>query len=205
MLTKLRSSLPIAVAAAALVAACEQAPEPPPVFQSTDVTGAEWGSDFRLTDHRGTPRRLEDFRGKVVLVFFGFTHCPNMCPTAMSRIAAVVERLGAQGEKVQGLFITVDPARDTAEVLARYVPAFHPSFLGLRGDKAATAKTAAAFRVHYQAQRPDKDGDYGVDHLGGIFAFDPAGRLRLFIRPEQPVDAFADDVRELLSQHGAAR
>lgn len=184
---------------AAALAACEQAPEPA-VFQATDVTGAEWGRDFRLTDHRGMPRSLDDFRGKVVLVFFGFTHCPDMCPTALSQMAAVIERLGPQGERVQGLFITVDPARDTAQVLAQYVPAFHPSFLGLRGDENATAKTAAAFKVHYQAQRPDKNGHYSVDHLGGIFAFDPAGQLRLFIRPEQTIDAFTHDVRELLKQ-----
>lgn len=198
MKAKIRSLVAASVVAAAM-AACERAPEPP-AFQSTDISGAEWGRDFRLTDHRGVPRSLEDFRGKVVLVFFGFTHCPDMCPTALSQMAAVVEQLGPQGERVQGLFITVDPARDTADVLAQYVPAFHPSFLGLRGDEETTAKTAAAFKVHYQAQRPDKDGHYSVDHLGGIFAFDTAGRLRLFIRPEQTIDAFTHDVHELLKQ-----
>lgn len=189
----------LVAAAAVVLAACERAP-PMPVFQSTDITAVDWGRDFQLTDHHGTPRRLADFRGKAVLLFFGFTHCPDMCPTALAKMAAAVEALGTQGERAQGLFVTVDPVRDTAEVLAQYVPAFHGSFLGLRGDEAATAKTAAEFKVFYQAQRPDAQGHYSVDHLGGIFAFDPSGRLRLFIRPEASVESIVHDLHQLLKQ-----
>ena len=171
---------------------------PAPTFQSTDITGVEWGRDFHLTDHHGTPRSVADFRGKVVLVFFGYTHCPDMCPTSLAKMAAVVELLGKQGERVQGIFITVDPARDTAEVLAKYVPAFHPTFIGLRGDTATTAKTAESFKLFFKLQAPDSSGNYTVDHFGAIFALDPQGRLRLLIRPHAAVDAIAGDLNQLL-------
>jgi len=182
---------------AALLAGCSRG-QRQPVFLAIDITSVDWGRDFRLTDHHGRVRTLADFRGKVVMLFFGYTHCPDMCPTTLARMAAVVEHLGPQGQRVQGLFVTVDPQRDTPELLAHYVPAFHASFLGLRGDAAVTAETAKDFKVFYQAQKPGAGDHYTVDHMGGIFAFDPTGRLRLYIRPDAPVEAIAQDLQALL-------
>ena len=190
-------SLATGLALVATLAGCDWH-RPAPTVQSTDITGVEWGRDFHLTDHHGTPRSVADFRGKVVLVFFGYTHCPDMCPTSLAKMAAVVEQLGKRGERVQGIFITVDPARDTAEVLAKYVPAFHSTFIGLRGDMATTAKTAESFKLFFKLQAPDASGNYTVDHFGAIFAFDPQGRLRLLIRPQAAVDAIAGDLNQLL-------
>ena len=134
---------------AALLAACgNDAPQ----FQLTDVTGAEFGRDFQLTDHNGKPRTLGDFAGKVVVVFFGFTHCPDACPTIMGELALVMKELGKDADRLQVLFVTVDPERDTPALLSQYVPAFHPSFLGLYGDAESTARTAKEFKVFYQKQ-----------------------------------------------------
>lgn len=184
---------------AAVLAGCGAVEPPAPKFQSTDITGVEWGRDFPgLTDPGGAPRSIADFRGKVVLVFFGYTHCPDMCPTTLAKMAAAVRRLGADGEGVQGLFITLDPKRDTPDVLAQYVPAFHPTFLGLRGDEATTARTAQDFKVFFSLQPPDAQDNYTVDHQAAIFAFDPQGRLRLYIRADAQVETIVHDVRELL-------
>jgi len=169
-------------------------------FVSNDVTGAPWGRGFALTDHTGERRTLADFRGKVVLLFFGFTNCPDMCPTALAQMAQVVERLGPDGARVQGLFVTVDPNRDTAEVLAKYVPAFHPTFVGLRGSGAETAAAAAEFKIFYAAQAPDASGSYTVDHTAGIYAVDGAGRLRLYMGPGRTVDSMVHDVKLLLEE-----
>jgi protein SCO1 len=187
----------VLVAVVALVAGCGREPRRP-AFQATDITGVGWGGDFHLTDHHGRARSLEDFRGKAVMLFFGYTHCPDMCPSTLAKMAAVVEQLDPQGQQVQGLFVTVDPKRDTQEVLTQYVPALHPTFVGLRADEETTAATAREFKVFYQAQKPDERGNYTVDHMGGIFVFDPGGRLRLYVRPESSVDAIVHDLRELL-------
>lgn len=167
-------------------------------FRATDITGVEWGRDFRLTDATGKVRTLADFRGKAVLLFFGYTHCPDACPATMAKMAAVVRRLDEDGARMQGLFVTLDPARDTPEVLAEYVPAFHPSFIGLRGSEADVARTAADFKVFFSRGAPDASGNYTVDHSTGLFAFDPAGRLRLFIGNQADPEAIAHDVRILL-------
>lgn len=188
-----------------ILVGCDSRPSVAPTFDSTDITGADWGRDFHLADVHGTPRSVADFRGKVVLVFFGYTHCPDMCPTSLARMAAVVEHLGKQGERVQGVFITLDPVRDTEQVLAQYVPAFHPSFIGLRGDAATTAKTAQSFKVFFNLNKPDADGNYSVDHFGAIFAFEPQGRLRLLIRPETPIKVIAADLRQLLDGSSEAQ
>jgi len=169
-------------------------------FLSNDVTGAPWGRGFDLTDHTGKRRTLADFRGKVGLLFFGFTHCPDMCPTALAQMAQVVERLGPDGARVQGLFVTVDPKRDTAEVLGRYVPAFNPTFLGLHGSGEETAAAAAEFKIFYAAQAPDASGSYTVDHTAGIYAVDGAGRLRLYMGPGRTVDSMVHDVKLLLGE-----
>jgi protein SCO1 len=168
-----------------------------PRFQLTDVTGADFGKELNLTDHRGEPRTLEHFRGKVVVVFFGFAQCPDVCPTTLQDLSLVVRELGTDGERVQVLFVTVDPERDTREVLAQYVPAFHPSFLGLHGDADATARAAKSFKVYYQKQ-PQPGGSYTVDHAAGTYILDREGRLRLFAHHGAGPRALLHDIRLLV-------
>lgn len=169
-----------------------------PAFHGTDVTGVEWGRDFRLTDHTGRPRTLADFRGKVVLLFFGYTHCPDVCPTTLTEMAEVMRRLGPDAARVQVLFVTLDPARDTPQLLAQYVPAFHPAFLGLYGDEEATRQVAAEFKVFYQKQAGGTPQSYTLDHGANTFVFDPQGRLRLVFGYGAGPEPIASDVRTLL-------
>ena len=133
-------------------------------FDAVDVTGVDWGKDFHLTGHDGKPRALADFRGKVVALYFGYTRCPDMCPTTMAKLGEAVRSLGRESDQVQGLFITVDPKRDTLDVLAQYVPSFHPSFIGLYGEEETIARTAKEFKVYFNAQPPNEHGSYTVDH-----------------------------------------
>jgi protein SCO1/2 len=178
-----------------MVAACGQPAAPR--FHATDVTGANFGKALALTDHTGKPRTLADFQGKVVVIFFGFTRCPDVCPTTLAEMAKVVKELGADGGKVQVLFVSVDPERDTRELLKQYVTAFHPSFLGLAGDAEATARTAKEFKVYVQKQ-PAKDGGYSVDHSAGTFILDNQGRLRLFAQYGAGAAALLSDIKILL-------
>jgi len=172
-----------------------------PSFKNTDITGADYGKDFRLTDHTGKARTLADFRGKVVVMFFGYTRCPDVCPTTLAELKAVKEQLGGDGERLQVLLVTVDPERDTPELLASYVPAFDASFLGLYGDNAAISKVARDFKVFYQ-KNPGKASDsYTVDHTAGSYIFDPQGRLRLFARHGNTAN-LAADIRTLLRTSG---
>ena len=179
----------------AVLTGCE-----PATFRATDVTGAEFARSLELTGHDGKPRRLDDFAGKVVLVFFGYTQCPDVCPTTMARLAATVKALGPDADDVQVLFVSVDPERDTREILAQYVPAFDARFIGLYGDAEATARTAKEFKVLYQKQPGKKEQSYTVDHSAGIFVFDRAGRVRLFVRHELPVEDLVHDLRILLGK-----
>lgn len=185
---------------AALAAGCDSSPKAP-AFQLTDITGAEFARDFQLTDHNGKPRTLADFRGKVVVVFFGYTFCPDACPTTMGELALAMKELGKDADKLQVLFVTVDPERDTPAVLSKYVPAFHPSFLGLYGDAEATARTAKEFKVLYQKQ-PLPGGSYSMDHSAGSFIFDSAGRVRLFAQYGQGAQPLLHDIRLLMQQAG---
>ena len=169
-----------------------------PQFTFSDVTGSGFGRDFALTDHTGKQRALADFRGKAVVVFFGYTQCPDVCPTTLAALAEAMQRLGPDASKVQVLFITVDPERDTAELLSHYVTAFNPSFLGLSGDAEATARTAKEFKILYQKQPGRTPESYTMDHSAGTFVFDPQGRLRLYAGHGQGADVFAHDIRELL-------
>ncbi|MEO6971966.1 MAG: SCO family protein [Rhodoferax sp.] len=169
-------------------------------FTSTDITGVPWGRDFQLTDHNGVPRRLADFKGKAVMLYFGYIHCPDMCPTTLTDMAAVVRQLGKDGKRVQGLFVTVDPRRDTPKVLAQFVPAFYPNFLGLYADEGTTAALAKDFKIFYHAQPADAQGNYTVDHSGGVLIFDPQGRLRLFVGGQRNVAAIAADIETLLKE-----
>ncbi len=171
-----------------------------PGFKSTDVTGSDCCKDFSLTDHNGKTRTLADFRGKAVVMFFGYTQCPDVCPTTMAEMKSVLEQLGADAKRVQVLFVTVDPERDTRELLSHYVPAFDPGFLGLYGDMETTARTAKEFRVFYQRQPGTTPGNYAVDHTAGSYVFDPLGRVRLFVRHGDGGANLAADLRTLLKQ-----
>ena len=166
--------------------------------QSPQSTGSSFGRDFALHDHNGNDRTLADFRGKAVVVFFGYTQCPDACPTTLASLAEAMKELGPDADRVQVLFITVDPERDTAALLSKYVPAFDPRFLGLRGSAEETERTAKEFRVRYQKQPGTSSGWYTMDHSLGAFIFDPQGRLRLHARLAQGADVFAHDLRELL-------
>ena len=177
------------------VAACGPAA---PKFQGSDVTGAAFGRDFHLVDHNGKPRSLADFRGKAVVVFFGYTQCPDFCPTTLAELAAAMQKLGPDASRVQVLFITVDPERDTRDVLAHYVPAFDPSFLGLSGDDKATAEVAKEFKIIYQKQPGKTPGSYTLDHSAGTYIFDPQGRLRVYENHGPGPDVYAHDLREVL-------
>ena len=185
--------------AALLVLSCTGCVPSQPAFKNTDVTGADCCKNFRLTDHHGKTRTLADFRGKVVVVFFGYTQCPDVCPTTMLEMKAALQQLGADAQRVQMLFVTVDPERDTQELLSSYVPAFDASFLGLYGDLETTAKTAKEFRVFYQKQ-PGSTASYTVDHTAGSFVFDPRGQIRLFARYGDGGANLASDLRILLKQ-----
>ena len=165
---------------------------------ASDVTGTAFGRDFALTDHTGKARTLADFRGKAVVLFFGYTQCPDVCPTTLAALAEAMQRLGPDAANVQVLFVTVDPERDTAELLSHYVTAFNPSFLGLYGDADATARTAKEFKILYQKQPGKTPGSYTMDHSAGTFIFDPQGRLRVYVGYGQGADVFAHDIRELL-------
>jgi protein SCO1/2 len=189
----LRQALAIALGAL-LLGACNQQTR----FQGSDVAGASIGGDFHLIDHTGKPRTLVDFRGKVVVIFFGYTQCPEECPTTLSRLAAAMQQLGPDASHVQVLLITVDPERDTREVLSQYVPAFNPTFLGLYGDAAATAEVAKEFKIIYQKQPGPTPGTYSMDHSTGTFIYDPQGRLRVYESYAQGPDALAHDIRALL-------
>lgn len=169
-------------------------------FEAVDITGADWGRGFELTDFNGNHRSLADFRGKLVLLFFGYTNCPDVCPTTMAKLGQVMRLLGADANQVQGLFVTVDPKRDTPQLLAQYVPAFFPTFIGLYGSDQQTASAAKEFKVYFQAQKPGASGFYTVDHSGPVFALDRKGRPRLFIKSEMNADAIARDLRILLKE-----
>jgi protein SCO1/2 len=187
-----------AVALLALVAGCGGDPK----FLASDVTGTQFGRDFALVDHNGTPRTLADFRGKAVVLFFGYTQCPDVCPTTLAELAEAMKRLGADASRVQVLFVSVDPDRDTPELLKQYVPAFNPTFLGLTGDAAAVERTAKEFKIIYRKQPGATPGSYTVDHSAGTFIYDPQGRLRVYVGYGQGPDVFAHDIRELLHAPG---
>lgn len=167
-------------------------------FRSTDITGAEYGKTLALTDHHGTPRTLADFRGKVVTLFFGYTQCPDVCPSNLATMADVLRQLGPDAERVQVLFVTVDPERDTQPLLAQYVPAFDARFLGLHGDAAQTAAVAKDFRVFFQKSGDTSGPNYTVDHSTGTYVFDPAGRVRLYVKHAESAENIVADIRALL-------
>ena len=188
----------LAFMAAAVSGCSSEAPK----FKASDITGTTYGRDFALTDHNGQPRTLADFRGKAVVMFFGYTQCPDVCPTTLSEVAEAMRRMGADAARVQVLFVTVDPARDTPQLLKNYIPAFDPSFLGLHGDAAALERTAREFKVIYQKQPGSTPGTYTMDHSAGAYLFDPQGRLRVYVSYGAGPDVFAHDLAELLRTAG---
>ncbi|MCE2984318.1 MAG: SCO family protein [Burkholderiales bacterium] len=183
-----------AVCAALILSGCTPST---PTFQNTDISGADFGKNFTLTDHTGKTRSLSDYQGKVVLIFFGFTQCPDVCPTTLAELSEVMKKLGSGADRVQVLFITVDPERDTQTVLGQYVPAFDPRFVGLTGSVEQIAAVAKDFKAFYQ-KVPTPNGSYTVDHFSGMYAFDATGRIRLFIRYRAPMDSVVADVKTLL-------
>ena len=170
---------------------------PPARFHASDVTGSYAHADFHLTDHNGKPRALAHFRGKVVVLFFGYTHCPDVCPTKLADLAQTLRLLGKDAQQVQVLFVTVDPERDTQALLAKFVPAFDESFLALRGDAQATAEVAKNFLVDFH-KNPTQSG-YSMDHSTFTYVIDTQGRMRLMAGDRQPADMLAEDIRLLLA------
>jgi protein SCO1/2 len=194
-MSRVASSSIAALAAAALLAGCDGGQ---PTFKGVDITGADYGKSLALTGHDGKPRTLADFRGKVVVLTFGFTQCPDVCPTTLADAAQALKSLGPDAERVQVLFVTLDPERDTPALLAKYVPAFDPRFLGLYGDAEATKRVAQEFKIFYQKVQGSPPGSYSVDHSAQSYVLDAQGRLRLFVRHERLGADLADDLRVLL-------
>ncbi|MDP2818458.1 MAG: SCO family protein [Polaromonas sp.] len=178
-----------------LMAGCTDAK---PQFASIDITGADYAKDFALTDHNGQVRSIKDFAGKVVVVFFGFTQCPDVCPTSMAELAEIKKMLGADGERLQGLFVSLDPERDTPEVLKAYMANFDPGFLALRPDLDKLPQVAKDFKIFYKKVAGKTPGSYTLDHSAGSYVFDPQGRVRLYSRYGSGAPALAADVKLLL-------
>jgi protein SCO1 len=182
------------LSAGMLLAGCSR--EIAPASAAIDLTGADYGKDFRLQDTSGRWRTLADYRGKVVLLFFGFTQCPDVCPSAMMQAVEVLKQLGDDGTKVQVLFVSLDPERDTPEVLRAFVASFHPSFVALRGDVDLTRKTADDFKVFYR--KVPLAGSYTIDHSAMVYLYDARGRLRRALRPGQPAQAQVAAIKALM-------
>ena len=182
-------------AGALAVAGCS---ESKPQFKSVDITGAEFGRDFRMKDQDGRERSLADFRGKAVVLFFGFTQCPDVCPTTLGEIVQARQLLGPDGDKVQAVFVTVDPERDTPEVLKGYLANFDPGFVGLRGSPEELAALAKDFKIYYKKVEGKTPGSYTMDHSAASYVYDPQGRLRLYTRYGSGAQALADDLKILL-------
>lgn len=180
---------------AGLLASCGQGE---PKLYGTDITGASFANTLNLTDHTGKQRTLEDFKGKVVVLFFGYTHCPDVCPTTMADIAKAMKLLGKQADEVQVLFVTVDPERDTQEVLAQYVPSFDPRFLGLHGTPEQIAETAKNFKIFYTKVQEEGRSGYTIDHSAGVYVFDKQGNVRTYVKYGQKPEEIANDLKLLL-------
>lgn len=186
------------------LAACDKLlPGPSASFKSVDVTGAEYGRTLALTDAEGKPRTLADFKGKVSVVFFGYTHCPDVCPTTLAELAEVKAMLGKDGERVQAVFVTVDPERDTAPVLKAYVDGFNAGFVALRGSPEQIKQATREFKVFFAKVPGRTESTYTIDHTAGAYVFDAQGRIRLFSRYGTGPKAMEEDVRALLAERGA--
>ena len=187
---------------AALLAGCSDKPADATAsgFTSIDITGADYANAFQLTDHNGQQRTLADFKGKVVVVFFGYTQCPDVCPTSLGELAEAKRLLGADGDKLQGLFISVDPARDTPEVMKQYMASFDPSFLALYTTADGLPELTKRFRVYYKKVDGQTPTSYTMDHSAGSYVYDKQGRVRLYTRYGSGAPALAGDVKKLLAE-----
>ncbi|MBI2726149.1 MAG: SCO family protein [Polaromonas sp.] len=186
----------LAAATAGLLAACSG--DEKPQFKSIDLTGADYAKDFSLADQNGKVRTVKDFAGKVVVVFFGYTQCPDVCPTSMAELAQIKKNLGADGDKLQAVFISVDPERDTPEVLKAYMGNFDPSFLALRPTMEQLPQVTKDFKIYYKKVDGKTPGSYSMDHTAGSYVFDIKGNLRLYSRYGNDVAGFTSDIRQLL-------
>jgi protein SCO1/2 len=186
----------LTLAAAAALAACVDSK---PQFKAIDLTGADYAKDFQLPDANGQVRNLKDFRGKVAVVFFGFTQCPDVCPTTLTEIVQARQLLGPDGDKVQAIFITVDPERDTPEVLKAYMANFDPSFVALRPTPEQLVQVAKDYKMYYKKNEGKTPGSYTMDHSAASYVYDPQGRLRLYTRYGSGAPALADDIKLLLA------
>lgn len=192
----LRRDLLTLAGAAALLAACSA--DPKPSFKAVDITGAEYGHDFKLPDTEGKPRSVDDFKGKAVIVFFGYTQCPDACPTTLAEIAEAKRLLGPDGARVQPVLISLDPERDKPDVLKAYVHNFGPDFIALRGTPEQTAAIAKDFKVFYRKVKGSTPGSYTLDHSAASYVYDPKGRLRLYVRYGGGAQPLADDLKLIL-------
>lgn len=175
-----------------------------PKFNSLDIKDAKCCKGIRLADHKGKVRTIEEFRGKIVVVAFGYTNCPDVCPTTLADLAKVRKALGRDARRVQVLFVTVDPARDTPTLLGQYVKAFDPSFIPLRGEPDQVAQTVKDFRIVVDKDEPDADGKYLVYHMSGTYVFDAQGKARLFVSVQRP-DLLTSDIQLLLRERANAK
>ena len=189
-------ALAIGLASVILLSNCSSKTEP--AFLSSDITNANFGRDFKLTDHNGKIRSLSDFKGKVVVLFFGYTNCPDVCPSTMGKLASAIKELGKDAKHVQVLFVSVDPEHDTSTLLKQYVTAFNPEFLGLSGEIQTTRNIAKEFKVIIQKQVGEDQDSYTMDHSTGTYIFDLTGRLRLYVNSSKNADIFSHDILELL-------
>lgn len=181
-----------------LLIACGSSQQEPQKLYGTDITGADFAQQLQLTDHNGKVRTLDDFKGKVVALFFGYTHCPDVCPTTMADLAAALKLMGDRASEVQVLFVTVDPERDTQEVLSQFVPSFNPTFIGLYGSPEQVKATATNFKIFYEKQVDPGRSGYTIDHSAGIYAFDKQGKIRIYLKFGQKPEEIAFDLGQLL-------
>lgn len=192
----------LAISAGSLLSACSKEG---PTFRGVDISGANYARDFALTDHHGQLRRLQDFRGKVVVVFFGYTQCPDVCPTSLQELAQAKELLGKDGERLQGIFISLDPARDQPDMLKAYMANFDPSFLALRPTPEQLPALTKDFKIYYKKVDGPTPTSYTLDHSAGSYLYDTTGQLRVYARYGSGAQTLAADVRSLLQAETSAR
>ena len=196
---KLIAASALSISAAAILTGCSK---DKPEFRGVDITGADYARDFQLTDHNGQQRSTKDFAGKVVVMFFGFTQCPDVCPTSMQELAEVKQQLGKDGDRLQGIFVTVDPERDQLAMLKSYMQNFDPSFLALRPTPEQLPALAKDYKIYYKKVDGKTPTSYTMDHSAGSYVYDPQGRLRVYHRYGSGTEAMAADVRALLDEAG---
>ena len=203
-MNEIRRSVFLAAALCVALAGCDKlgvaANKPAASFRGADITGAEYAKTLSMPDVNGQPRTLGDFKGKVTVVFFGYTQCPDVCPTTMAELAQVKKALGADGDKLQAVFVSVDPERDTPEILKSYMASFDPNFVALRGTLAQTQATAKEFKVYFAKVPGKAEGSYTMDHSAGAFVFDAKGNVRLFERYGAGAEALTADVKALIAE-----